>query len=148
MLRGRKNIKDKPHTGPLNVLVTSPLDEAQNQQIRNVDARIRLTSIFDLMMAELKGDAAAREKQDHLLADAEIIYGFGLPGDVVQRAPGLKWVQFTSAGVDRYLTDDLRKSRVILTNVRGMHAVTIGEFVLEEMLMFAKGAPTAFSISK
>jgi D-2-hydroxyacid dehydrogenase (NADP+) len=134
----------KDDDGPLNILITVPLDENLVSSITGIDRRIRVTNIFDLMMAELKGEASARQKQDSLLAGAEIIYGFGLPAEVIKRAPKLKWIQTTSAGVDRYLTDDLRNSHVILTNVRGMHAVTIGEFVLGEMLMFAKGAQHCF----
>jgi phosphoglycerate dehydrogenase-like enzyme len=131
-------------TGRINVVVTNPLDESLVRQIESVSSRIRIVNIFDLMLAEMKGDASAREKQDSLLADAEIIYGLGLPGDVTHRAPKLKWIQTTSAGVDRHLDDDLCKSRVILTNVRGMHAIPIGEFVLGEMLMLAKGAQNCF----
>jgi phosphoglycerate dehydrogenase-like enzyme len=134
----------KNNTSPFNILVTVPLDARLVGLITGIDPRVRVTNIFDLIMAELKGDASARKKQDALLAGAEIIYGFGLPSEVIKRSPKLKWIQTTSAGVDRYLTDDLRKSHVILTNVRGMHAVTIGEFVLGEMLMFAKGAPHCF----
>ena len=134
----------KDNNGTIEILATIPLDGDLVRQITGIDRRVRLTNVFDLMMAELKGEAKAREKQDAPLARAEIIYGFGLPDDVINRAPKLKWIQTTSAGVDMYLNDDLLKSRVILTNVRGMHAVTIGEFVLGEMLMFAKGAPQCF----
>ena len=134
----------KDENGPIRILSTLPLSGDLVQQITGIDRRIRLTGIFDLMMAELQGDASARAKQDAPLAGAEIIYGFGLPGDVINRAPKLKWIQTISAGADRYLNDDLRNSRVMLTGVKGMHAVTIGEFVIGEMLMFAKGAPACF----
>ena len=134
----------KDNNGSIRILSTLPLSENLVQQITGIDRRIRLTNIFDLMMAELQGDASAREKQDAPLAGAEIIYGFGLPGDVINRAPKLKWIQTISAGADRYLNDDLRNSRVILTGVKGMHAATISEFVIGEMLMFAKGAPACF----
>jgi len=73
-----------------------------------------------------------------------VIYGFRLPQNVVERSPRLKWVQMTSAGVDKSLDEDLRKSPVIMTNVRGMHAATMSEFVMGEMLMFAKGAQHCF----
>ena len=128
----------------IKIISTLSLDENLVYQITSIDRRIRLINISDLMMAEMQGDASAREKQDAPLAEAEIIYGFGLPSDVINRAPKLKWIQTISAGVDRYINDDLRNSRVILTNVKGMHAVTISEFVIGEMLMFAKGAPSCF----
>jgi phosphoglycerate dehydrogenase-like enzyme len=137
-------VAEKTSGGPLNILVTVPLDDGLVSQIKKISPRIRVTNIFDLIMAELKGDASTGKKQDALLADAEIIYGFGLPSNVIHRAPKLKWVQTTSAGVDRYLSDDLCKSKVILTNVRGMHAVPVSEFVLCQMLMFAKGSQQCF----
>jgi phosphoglycerate dehydrogenase-like enzyme len=53
-------------------------------------------------------------------------------------------MQVTSAGVDRYMTDEFKKSNVILTNASGIHATPIGEFVLSMMLMFAKKAHIGF----
>jgi len=129
---------------PLNIVITIPLDEALVRRITSISKQITVTSVFEIMYADMAGDAAAGRKLDAILADAEIMYGFGLPKDVVTRSPKLKWVQMTSAGVDRFLTDEVRSSSIIMTNVRGMHAVPIGEFVLCEMLMFAKGAPQCF----
>lgn len=40
-----------------------------------------------------------------------MLYGFGLPRDVVRRAPKPKWAQMISAGVDRFLADDIRRSK-------------------------------------
>lgn len=128
----------------INVLATIPLAESLAHQITGVGKSIRLTNIADLMSAENSGEAGAKEKLDRLLADAEVIYGFRLPQNVVGRSPRLKWVQMTSAGVDRSLDEDLRRSPVIMTNVRGMHAATMSEFVMGEMLMFAKGAQRCF----
>jgi D-2-hydroxyacid dehydrogenase (NADP+) len=129
---------------PLSIVITIPLDEILLRKIIDIGNYITITSIFEAMYADMAGDAAAKEKLDAILANAEIIYGFGLPKDVVARAPKLKWAQMTSAGVDRFLTDELRQSNIVMTNVRGMHAVPMGEFVMCEMLMFAKGAQHCF----
>ncbi len=128
----------------INVLMTSSLDEASMQQITAVSSRIKLTSVSELIKAEKKGDAAAEKQMDALLATAEIIYGFSLPENVIDRAPKLKWFQTVSAGVDRFLDDKFRESSVIMTSVSGIHSVPIGEFVLGMMLMLAKQAPLAF----
>ena len=53
-----------------------------------------------------------------------------------------------SAGVDRFLDSEFRQSPVILTNVSGIHATPIGEFILEMMLMFAKRAPFCFELKQ
>jgi D-2-hydroxyacid dehydrogenase (NADP+) len=128
----------------VNVLVTSALNEASRKQITDVSRRIKLDEVSELVRREQAGDAAAKKELDTLLADAEIIYGFRLPENVIARAPRLKWFQTMSAGVDRYLDDRFRRSSVVLTSVSGIHAVPIGEFVLGLMLMFAKQVPLAF----
>ncbi len=128
----------------INVLVTTALNEASRKKIEGVSRRIRLTNVAELSQATQKGDAGARKQLDALLAEAEIIYGFRLPENVIARAPKLKWFQTMSAGVDRFLDDDFKRSLVVMASVSGIHATPIGEFVLGLMLMFAKQAPLAF----
>lgn len=130
--------------GSLNIVVTIPMNEVLIRRVIDIGKRIKITSVFDIMYEDMGGDAAAGQKLDAILADAEIIYGYGLPRNVVARAPKLKWVQMTSAGVDKFLTEELRQSKIVMTNVRGMHAVPMSEFVFSEMLMFAKGAQHCF----
>ena len=128
----------------VNVLVTTAVNEAALKRIETVSSRVKVTDVSKLAQAEQKGDAAARKQLDELLADAAIIYGFRLPADVLTRAPKLKWFQTMSAGVDRFLTEEFKRSQVVMTSVSGIHAVPIGEFVLGLMLMLAKQTPLAF----
>jgi phosphoglycerate dehydrogenase-like enzyme len=132
----------------VNLLVTASLNEASLQQITNISSKIKLTNVSELVHAERKGNAIAKKQLDVLLAEAEIIYGLRLPDNVIARAPNLKWLQTTSAGVDRFLDDEFRRSSVIITNVSGIHATPIGEFVLGLMLMFAKQAPSCFHMKQ
>ncbi len=133
----------------LNLLITAPLDGASLERVRRAGDGIRLLEASELLRAEEKGDASARTQLDALLAEAEVIYGFRLPRNITARAPKLKWVQVMSAGVDRFLEDEeFRRSKVILTNVSGIHAVPIGEFVLGLMLMFTKQAPLCFELKQ
>jgi D-2-hydroxyacid dehydrogenase (NADP+) len=128
----------------INLLVTTALNEASLKQIESVSSRVKLTDVSNLARSEKKGDAAAKEQLDALLAEAEIIYGFGLPENVIARAPKLKWFQTMSAGVDKFLDDKFRRSPVIMTSVSGIHATPISEFAMGLMLMLAKQAPLAF----
>jgi len=130
----------------LNVLVTSVIGEECLQQIAQVSPRIKLTDVSGLLRAENGGDFTSKEKLDVLLADAEVIFGLRLPQNVIGRASELKWVQVMSAGVNRFLDSEMVESPVILTNVSGIHATPIGEFVLGLMLMFAKNAPLHFQL--
>jgi phosphoglycerate dehydrogenase-like enzyme len=133
----------------VKVLVSSPLFGEENLgKITSISPRVKVRDIWDLARADLKGDSAARDELDAVLADAEVIYCFRMPRDLISRAPRLKWVQVATAGVDRFLDDNFRKSRVILTNVSGMHATPISEFVMEQMLMFAKNAAFCFELKQ
>ncbi len=132
----------------INVLVTNAVGDECLEQITSVSPRIKLTDVSDLSRAEQSGDLASKKKLDALLAEAEVLFGFRLPRNVFSRAPKLKWVQVMSAGVNRFLDTEMLESPVILTNVSGIHATPISEFVLGLMLMFVKQAPLCFQLKQ
>lgn len=77
-----------------------------------------------------------------LLAQAEALFGFdhSHPDDLLRHAPGLKWVQSTSAGVGTWAERaGLFRAGVMLTTASGIHATALAEFALMAMLLFAKG---------
>jgi phosphoglycerate dehydrogenase-like enzyme len=136
-------------TDTVNVLVSTPIIDAENlNRIVPISPTIKVRDIWNLSRADFKGDSSATDALDTVLADAEIVYGLRLPRNLIARAPKLKWVQVSSAGVDRFLDDDFRRSPVILTNASGIHATPIGEFVMEQMLMFAKNAAFCFDLKQ
>ncbi|MFC2071297.1 D-2-hydroxyacid dehydrogenase [Chloroflexota bacterium] len=132
----------------INVLVSGVLGEECLQQISSISPRIKLTDVSDLFRAEQRGDSVFKEKLDALLAEAEVMFGFRLPQNVIARAPKLKWVQVMSAGVNRFLDADMVESPVMITSVSGIHATPISEFVLGLMLMFVKQAPLCFQLKQ
>ncbi|MGA9049304.1 MAG: D-2-hydroxyacid dehydrogenase [Dehalococcoidia bacterium] len=132
----------------INVVATIKLDDRAARQITDISKRIKLIDAAGPAQREQEGDAAARRQMDSLLSDAEVIYGFRLPRNVIARAPRLKWIQVMAAGVDRYLTDEILRSRVTVTNVSGIHTTTIGEFVMGLMLMFVKRSDMCFQLKQ
>ena len=76
-----------------------------------------------------------------LLERAEVLFATRIPPDVVKRAPRLRWIQFTSAGVDKLWHPSLGDANVTVTNTKGIHAHPLAEFVLSCLLVFAKGWP-------
>ncbi len=132
----------------VNVIATIKLNDVCLHQIKDVSRRIKLIDASELVQGERKGDTIATKELDGLLAEAEVIYGFGLPKDITFRAPKLKWAQMVSAGVERFLDDEFRQSPAIMTNVSGIHAIPIGEVVLQFMLMFVKKAPLCFQMKQ
>jgi len=133
----------------VSVLVTSAIGDECLQQIAGISPRIEVTDVSDLFRAERSGDAAARQKLDDRLAEAEVIYGLRFPQNVLTGLfPRLKWMQAMSAGVDRVLDAEIVASPVKMTNVSGIHATPIAELVLELMLMFVKQAPLCFQLKQ
>lgn len=132
----------------VNVIATIKLDAKAARQITDIGDSINLIDAAGPAQREQEDDTSARQQMDAWLADAEVIYGFRLPSNVIARAPQLKWIQVMSAGVDRYLTDDILRSRITVTNVSGIHATTIGEFVLGLMLMFVKRSDFCFQLKQ
>jgi D-2-hydroxyacid dehydrogenase (NADP+) len=140
----------------INVVVITPAfdrslptaDEGTLRQIRLVNPKINVSDASLLAVAEFRGDNSGKEKLDKILAVTDVIYGLIPPKDILQRAPRLKWIQMMSAGVDRLRDTDIWRSKVMITGVSGIHATPIGEFILQFMLMFAKGAPQCFQMKQ
>ena len=138
----------------MNVLVAWWLEERYRRQIAAVDPRLQVFYGPERIAAETKKprgpvDQAPQEKSDvdldSLLREAEVIYGLRFPENILERAPRLKWVQTSSAGVDTLLGTRLWQSDVILTNASGIHTIPMREHVLGVMLMFVKYAHVCFA---
>jgi len=134
----------------VNLLVVSRISEESKRQIEAVSPRIKLWDTSHLWSAPTKvrdehqkEDFSSKEF-DALLAQAEVIYGFRPPQNVIARAPKLKWIQGMLAGVDYFLDKEIVRSPVIVTNTSGIHATPVSEAALEMMLMLAKHAPVFF----
>lgn len=141
----------------LRVLITFALEPELAQQIEAVDPRIEVRVLGQQARqlfrglkypSELEAQTARRELEEAMSA-AEVLFGFWGPVlvelypnlEVLRRqAPHLRWVQLTSAGLDRAVRSGLLESDLMLTNASGLHATPIGEYVLLQMLMFCKGA--------
>lgn len=69
------------------------------------------------------------------LSEAEILFVQGRRNlaDLANRAPRLRWIQATGAGVDRLLP--FVPHDVVLTSTRGIHALKGGEYAMTALLM-------------
>jgi phosphoglycerate dehydrogenase-like enzyme len=78
------------------------------------------------------------------MQSAEVLIFMGLdfnPANFVTRAPKIKWVQLTCAGVDHLMPFDWLPERVAVTNNGGVHAEKQGEFALTAILMLNHSVP-------
>ena len=93
----------------VDILVYAHLETRHLEQIRAVDPRVRVTLVTD----QPRGTDGVRT--------AEILVGWNIPREAVQRATGLKWIHSTAAGVDQLLYPEIRERGIILTASMGIH---------------------------
>jgi phosphoglycerate dehydrogenase-like enzyme len=79
-----------------------------------------------------------RAEADRLLPEAEIVLGWAVRRENFASATRLRWIQLTAAGVGSQLFPELVESPVVVTNARGIHAVSMAEHALGVMLAFAR----------
>lgn len=72
------------------------------------------------------------------IKNADIIAGVPFVIPPITSAKNLKWIHTFSAGVEKVLTDEIVKSKVIVTNSSGIHATPIAEHVLGFTLIFTR----------
>lgn len=129
----------------VNVVITASFDKQaipiDLQTIKDLSPRVKVTDASEFLAQEQRGDFRSKREFDALLNEADVIFAARLPEDVLKRAPRLKWVQAMGAGVERILDQDIIISPVIITNVSGIHAVPISEYIMCIMLMFVKQMP-------
>lgn len=130
----------------INVLVMTDIDPAMKAEIAAIDPEhVNMVDASKVWSAPDVGDglvgAAEDPVLDELLKDAEVIYGYSPPPNVVKRAPKLKWYQTMLAGVDHFLTPELIKSEIMITNMSGVHSSPVAEVAITMFMMLAKNAP-------
>jgi phosphoglycerate dehydrogenase-like enzyme len=87
------------------------------------------------------GDGRGRVSAEVLaeIPDAEVYLGFGIPAELLEAGPDLRWVHSGAAGVGGSLTPQMLESDVVFTNSKGVHGPPIAETVLGMILYFARG---------
>ncbi|MGD8624262.1 MAG: D-2-hydroxyacid dehydrogenase [Anaerolineae bacterium] len=111
----------------VEVLCTLRFSDDLLEQLRAVSPRLRLTQ-----QTCHDDEEVARALADH--PAVRVLYSYYVPGDALQRAPHLDWIQLHSAGLDHILGSPLMDSDVALTTTSGIHATPIAEYVLASML--------------
>ncbi len=116
----------------ITVLVTVRADDRLLQQLQEVSPRLRVVYHPAHTAADIPPD---------VWGEAEVLF----TGDLVpdrEMAPNLRWVQVTSAGVDRLIEHPLFDTHdVLLSTASGIHAVTMAEHALALMLACARHIP-------
>lgn len=70
--------------------------------------------------------------------DAEVFYGF-CSEEIFPHLPNIKWIQASSAGMDRHMYPALRDSDVFLTNAAGLYGPHVADQAFALLLGLARG---------
>jgi phosphoglycerate dehydrogenase-like enzyme len=73
-----------------------------------------------------------------------IFVGFSLRPEQLARAPRLRWVHSTAAGIAQLTYPEVRERGIVVTSARGIHAGTMAEHVLGMLVALARRFPDAF----
>ncbi|MDO1450848.1 D-2-hydroxyacid dehydrogenase [Rhodocytophaga aerolata] len=111
--------------GPIKVISTQKLSEAEIGQIRSAGNNVEL-----LMLADTK------EINAHI-ADAEVILG-SVDASLIGQAKKLKWVQVFGAGVEN-MPMELMEHPCLLTNMQRVYAPVIAESAIGLLLSLTRG---------
>jgi phosphoglycerate dehydrogenase-like enzyme len=80
-----------------------------------------------------------REQAERMVADVDAVFG-QLTAEEFAAQTRLRWVQSGSAGVEwMWRVPGLADSEIVVTNMRGAHAVTIAEHTFALLLMLTRG---------
>ena len=96
-------------------------------------------------LADASGDGIPNVTDELLdaVADARVYMGYGIPSEVLEAGPKLKWVHSGAAGVATSLGPAMIARDVLFTNSAGIHAVPMAETVMAMIHYFARGLDVA-----
>jgi phosphoglycerate dehydrogenase-like enzyme len=123
----------------LKLVVSVTRDKRVHKILENYIARCRVVSgMFE------RTYVASREELFREIPSADVLFSFVVPNDAIERAANLKWVHFASAGVEKSFGPALRARKIKLSCSRGIHANTIAEYVIMQMLAISKNLRQAY----
>jgi phosphoglycerate dehydrogenase-like enzyme len=111
----------------ITVLSTLGFDDGLLDQLRAVSPRLQVAQQTSHNAQEVGAALAAHP-------GTEVLYTYHVPDDALALAPGLRWVQLHSAGLDHLLDSPLMDSDVAITTSSGIHATPIAEYVMASLL--------------
>jgi D-2-hydroxyacid dehydrogenase (NADP+) len=109
---------------------------------RGISAHKNVAAMFDRVYI------SGREELMANIPLADVLLTFAVPEDAISRAPNLKWVHFASAGVEKSLNKALLRRKIKLSNSSGIHAASIAEYVIMQILAFSKNYRKSIEFQK
>ena len=111
------------------------------QITKNKDKYKKLVSLFnssllkDVSFIHIK-DYKSLEKN---FKNLNVLVCYGITPELFRyRSDKLEWIHIGASGVDGNLFSDILKSKVIITNAKGINSKPVAEFIMSQILYFSK----------
>jgi len=78
------------------------------------------------------------EERRTALASAHVIVTLHVPENLLEWAPGLRWIQGAGAGMEQFATAGARRHNVLVTNASGVSSASMAEWVVGRLLQVWK----------
>ena len=124
----------------IKVLISCKVTAGQLERIRAVHPRLAILgepggyAIMHASEVDHKGSDYPDERPDRdvesMVGEAEVIVATRIPESLGGRAPKLRWLQFTSPGLDALWRSWLDEGRVVVTSAKSIHGRPMTEFTL------------------
>jgi len=110
----------------VKILILANLEDRHIAQIEAVapDAELMVTTDRNMAIS--------------LAPEAEVMVGWNLPREAIARAPNLRWIHSTAAGVDQLLFPEVLERDILVTTSSGIHAIPLCEHVFAMMLALSR----------
>jgi|SRR5690625_539086 len=108
----------------LNILFLGDLANNLQEQLKDDFSTVEFTFTEDIVEA----------KKYAPTADVLATYGGQLDREIIEIAEKLKWVMVLSAGVDPLPADLIEERNILVTNVRGIHKISMAEYAISMLL--------------
>ena len=111
------------------------------QITKNPDKYKKLISLFDMDALDdvtfIHIPDLDSLKNNFKELDVLVCYGIS-PKYFEYRSENLKWIHIGASGVDGNLFPEILKSRVMITNAKGINSKPVAEFIISQILYFSK----------
>lgn len=103
----------------------------------------RLTIVQSPSVSVGSGRNAASDEAMQAIVDAEAYFGYGVPEQLIEAAPLLRWAHSMAAGVGGSISPTMRSRGLRFTNSAGQYAEGIADTVLGGVIHFLRGLDIA-----
>ncbi len=105
------------------------------QKYKKITSLIDCSKIKNVSFIYIENDAALKKEFKKL----DVLVTYKINSDLFKyRSKNLKWIHIGASGIEENLFEDLIKSKVMLTNAKGINSKPVAEFIISQIMYFAK----------